>query len=111
MARLDDPREKRRFESFVEEILASPADAVRRHLAELNVPDPFRLRMKVLYSRDAVSAVFASQKKLGNVEERSPHAFKLDVSVGRARTRRVKLPFAVLDAGRPNMFVAIAVCA
>ncbi len=111
MTRLDDPRERRKFEVFVEEILASPEDAVRRHLAELSVPDPFRLRMKVLYSRDAVSTVFANQKKLGNVEARSPHAFKLDVSVGRSRTRRVRLPFAVLDAGRPNMFVAIAVCA
>lgn len=111
MTRLSDARERRKFELFVEEILASPADAVPRHLAELSVPDPFRLRMKVLYSRGSLSAVFASQKKLGNVEERSLHAFRLDVSVGRSPARRVRLPFAILDAGRPNMFVAIAVCA
>ena len=111
MTRLTDARERRKFEAFVEEVLASPAGAVRGHLAELSVPDPFRLRMKVLYSRDPISAVFASQRKLGNVAERASHAFKLDVSVGRAPSRRVRLPFAIVDAGRPNMFVAIAVCA
>jgi hypothetical protein len=111
MTRLDDALERRKFEVFVEEILASAADAVPGHLAELSVPAPFRLRMKVLYSRDTISAVLANQKKLGNVDERNPHAFKLDVSVGRTPARRVRLPFAILDAGRPNMFVAIAVCA
>lgn len=110
MTRLNDARERRKFEVFVEAILASSAEAVPRHLAELSVPDPFRLRMKVLYSREPIAAVFANQKKLGNVDERNPHAFRLDVSVGRSPSRRVRLPFAVLDAGKPNMFVAIAVC-
>jgi hypothetical protein len=110
MTRLSDARERRKFEAFVEEILASSAEAVRRHLAELNVPDPFRLRMKVLYSRNPISEVFANQRKLGNVAERSAHAYKLDVSVGRAPSRRVRLPFAIVDGGKPNMFVAITVC-
>jgi hypothetical protein len=111
MTRLTDARERHKFEVFVEEILASAADDVPRHLAELSVPDPFRLRLKVLYSRETISAVLDDQQKLGNVYERKPHAFRLDVSVGRAPSRRVRLPFAILDAGRPNMFVAIAVCA
>ena len=110
MTRLNDARERRKFELFVEEVLASPADAVPTHLAELSVPDPFRLRMKVLYTRDSLAAVFANQRKLGNVVERSTHAFRLDVSVGRSPSRRVRLPFAILNAGRPHMFVAIAVC-
>ncbi|HEX3071470.1 MAG TPA: hypothetical protein VHX14_23090 [Thermoanaerobaculia bacterium] len=111
MTRLTDARERRKFEAFVEEILASPTDDVPRHLAELSVPSPYRLRLKVLYSRETISAVLASQKKLGNVAERHAHAFKLDISIGRTPSRRVRLPFAILDAGRPNMFVALAVCA
>lgn len=110
MTLLSDARERRKFEVFVEEILSSPAEAVPRHLAELRVPDPFRLRMKVLYSRQPITAVFANQKKLGNVDDRRSHAFKLDIAVGRARSRRVRLPFAILNAGQANMFVAIAVC-
>lgn len=110
MTRLDDAKARRRFELFVEEILASPAGAVRDHLADLTVPDPFRLRMKVLYSRGSASEVFAGERKLGNVVERHPHAFRLEISVGRSPTRRVRLPFAILEAGRPNMFVAVAVC-
>lgn len=110
MTRLDDAKARRKFEVFVEEILASQANAVRQHLAELSVPDPFRLRMKVLYSRDPASEVFARQKKLGNVFERHPHSFRLDLTVGRSPSRRLRLPFAILDAGRPNMFVAVAVC-
>lgn len=110
MRRLDDAGARRKFEVFVEEILASPATAVRQHLADLSVPDPFRLRMKVLYSRDPLPVVFERQKKLGNVVERHPHAFRLERSVGRSGVRRIRIPFAVLKAGPPNMFVAIAVC-
>src|SRR3954452_16899028 len=100
MTRLTDARERRKFQVFVEEMFASAADDVPGHLAQLSVPDPCRLRMKVLYSRDTISAALAQQQKLGNVHERNPHAFRLNVSVGRAPSRKVRLPFAILDAGR-----------
>ncbi len=111
MARLNDPVARKRFLVFVEEILASSELHVRQHLAELNVPDPFRLRMKVLYSRHPLSEAFEKQAKLGKVTQRHGHAFRLDISVGRSPARRVRMPFAIIEAGMPNMFVAVAVCA
>ena len=58
MPRLKTPQEERNFEAYIEALFRLDDYAtVHDKLGELNVPAPYRLRIKVLYSKTSIKNV------------------------------------------------------
>jgi hypothetical protein len=123
--------EQERFASFIEELLTTgSAGRIERELADLTVPEPFRLRIKALYSpfepfdvvvRLARHASVGSKPFLrGGPPPPEPWrlqqprtgtpGFVLTGAWGRDVVRPFKVPFALLGTDQPNVRAAITIC-
>ncbi len=98
MLRLKTPQEEREFEAYVEALfrLDSPTK-VYDELNRLNVPTPYRLRIKVLYSKMSVSDVIDGLAKKGRIQhlKEESRTYILNTTFGRLRPRKVGVPFFV----------------
>lgn len=110
--RLDSPTQRREFSAFARAVLSSQDEALRERLADLIVPDPFRLRIKVLYSRKPIHDVVATRVALGHLQPLTPNqnAFVTDLRVGRTIKRRVQTTLVFLPTSQKKVIVAVAIC-
>ena len=98
MLRVKTPQEEREFEAYVEALfrLDSPTK-VYQELNKLGVPAPYRLRIKVLYSKISVRDVIEGLVKNGQIEHirEKSRTYIFKTTVGRLRSRKVQVPFFV----------------
>jgi hypothetical protein len=117
MLRLTTPQEKREFEAYVEALFKLDDYAkVHNELAGINVPAPYRLRIKVLYSEISVRNVIDGLVENGSLqhlkEESRTYAF--NTTVGRLSPKRLRVPFFVgsfdKNGLRENVQAITAIC-
>ena len=117
MLRLTTPQEKREFEAYVEALFKLDDYAkVHNELSRLDVPAPYRLRIKVLYSEISVRNVIDGLVENGSLqhlkEESRTYAF--NTTVGRLSPKRLRVPFFVASFDknglRENVQAITAIC-
>jgi hypothetical protein len=117
MFRLKSPQEQLDFESYVEAIFRiGDVEKIQDELNGLNVPPPYRLRIKVLYSNTSVKDILdglVEKRKLQNFDLESK-TYLLNSELWQEDSKKIKIPFflASFDQyGRSNNTQAIiSVC-
>jgi len=117
MYRLSTPQEEREFEVFIEALFKQDNPIkVRNELYRLNVPAPYRLRIKVLYSQVSVEDVIDSLVGKGRLlrfkgESRS---YLLKTMIGKRNPVEVSIPFYIESFDKnglhENVQAIIAIC-
>ncbi|MBN1848711.1 MAG: hypothetical protein JW932_09015 [Deltaproteobacteria bacterium] len=117
MSRLKTLQEERDFETYVQALFSSGDDAsVHDKLGNLEVPAPYRLRIKVLYSKTSVKDDINKKVGKGDLytlnEESNTYIF--DTTIGRLRPKNVRIPFIVASFEEKgltkNIQAIISVC-
>ncbi len=96
MTRIRSPKEHKSFQAFVEALLTTGSDAdILEQLGNLEVPPPYRVRVKVLYSPDSPQRVISHLAHSGRLKQLSPKrsTFLVEDTIGRDLPRRVRAPF------------------
>ncbi|HDI52397.1 MAG TPA: hypothetical protein ENF45_07175 [Bacteroidetes bacterium] len=117
MYRLSTPQEEREFEVFIEALFKQDNPIkVQKELHSLNVPAPYRLRIKVLYSsvsvRDAVDRLVEKGKLQSFNTESGTYLFQ--TMIGKRKPIEVRLPFFIESFEQQdlhkNVQAIIAIC-
>ena len=111
--RLTSQRERVEFETFVSELLSQPTpEAVKDHLADLVCPDPYRIRIKVLYSSRPLIEIIQRPRARIELEPLGDAgvAFALKATIGRGETREVSTSLVCLPTRQPNVTAVVSVC-
>lgn len=102
--------EERAFEAYVEALLKSGDDSdVCKRLAELEVPAPYRVRMKVLYSdMSPVSVIngLVERAILQRLSDKS-RTYVYQTTIGRENLREVRVPFLIASFDNHNLSVCV----
>jgi len=111
--RLASGKERAKYEAFVRELFSQPdSHAITAHLADLRCPEPYRIRMKVLYSKVPLPDILL-RPRTGSALQRlggENHAFELTATVGREKKRSFNSTLACLPTGQLNVAAAVSVC-
>lgn len=117
MLRLKTPQQQHEFEAYVQALFKlDDYTRVHKELGRLEVPDPYRLRMKVLYSEKSVRAVIDRLVKEGVLESLREKArtYTYSSTVGREIPKKVRLPFFVAPFEQnilpENVQAIVAIC-
>jgi len=117
MLRLTTREEERHFEAYVEALFRLDSYAkVLSELGRVSVPTPYRLRIKVLYSKESVKDVVNGLVEKGELQhlKEDSSTYILRTTVGRIVRKRVRAPFLVADfnhTGLPeNVQAIITIC-
>lgn len=111
--RLASSEERQRFEAFVGALFETVSESeMRQHLADLAVPRPYRLRMKVMYSKADWHEVLARLHVPNGSLQRHERGvgYKYTARVGRGHRRAVNLSFALLPTSVDSTRVLVTVC-
>lgn len=98
-ARLDSNEERLAFEAYVEALLsAGDEEEVYANLTQLDVPLPYRTRVKVIYSPTSPRRVLEQLCQSSELRrlEGSDGGYVYEAVVGRKKTRRVVVKFFIL---------------
>jgi hypothetical protein len=115
--RIQTSKEERKFEAYVKAILGrGTAKEVVDTLAQLEVPQPYRVRVKVVYSRRSPREVIddLAERRLCSRLARDSAAYSYETAIGRKEPREISVPFLVSgfaqsDIG-PSVNAIISVC-
>ena len=117
MSRLKTMQEEQDFEAYIQALFSlSDHNMIHDKLSDLAIPAPFRLRIKVLYSKSSVKDIIDKEVGKGTVQNlnKDSSTYLFDTAVGRLRTRRVRIPFILSsfkDKNLPdNIQAIISVC-
>ncbi len=117
MYRLKTADEKKRFENFIEALFSLECvEDVNSRLYDLKVPKPFRLRIKVLYSKKPVNLVFDNLVENGMLKylKRETRTYIFEREIGRAIPKKIRVPFYNVSFSEnidsENIQAIIAIC-
>lgn len=117
MLRISTKQEEREFEAYVEALFKLGDDSiVRAELDRLEVPTPYRLRIKVLYSEIPVTAVLERLVQKGNLQHLNKESgtYVYEGIIGRLRPHKVRVPFFVSSFDetdiKGNVQAIVAIC-
>ncbi|MEK6303016.1 MAG: hypothetical protein AABO41_20075 [Acidobacteriota bacterium] len=105
--RVQSAREEREFEAYVKALLLNSEndDKVLDALAELDVPSPYRVRVKVVYAETSPKAVIdhlAKGRKLKRLTDRSA-SYIYEARIGDTDESQVRVPFFIADFKREHL--------
>ena len=104
MQRLKTPQEQREFESFINALFRlDDYDKVNNEINNINIPAPYRLRIKVLYSQKPVSDIINGIAGKGNLEnlKTESNTYLYKTIIGRDTPEKIRVPF-LLASFREN---------
>jgi hypothetical protein len=117
MSRIITSQEEHEFLAYLEALFGlDDSNRVHNKLAELNVPAPYRLRIKVLYSQSSVKDVIDGLVVKGKLKHLKKEAktYFLETNVGRLSPKKVRVPFYVgaFDQNKllENVQAIVAIC-
>jgi hypothetical protein len=110
--RLVTASQRSQFEDFVRALFQSgPLEVALRHLGELDVPFPYRTRMKVVYSRSSAESVLEVAKspfQIQRLDGAIPSYLLRTDGSGRKADRR-HAQFAVFPTAQPHVSVVLSI--
>lgn len=96
--RIQSEKDEREFQNYVEAVMKSAdKSSIIEALSGVNVPQPFRIRAKVIYSQHSPIMLFdtlAKQRVIEKLSENSP-AYAFRKIVGRKDSKTIKIPFFI----------------
>ena len=115
--RLTTPQEQSEFESYVYALFKLDNYAeVQDQLGRLNVPAPYRLRIKVLYSEESVRNIIDELVKKGRLRHLTEESrtYIYNTIIGRVLPKKVQVPLFVASFNqnglRENVQAIISIC-
>ena len=117
MFRIETEKEEREFEAFVEALfkLDNP-DNVRNELSKLDIPAPYRLRIKVLYSEACVKYVVDGLVEKGQLQnlKRESNTYLFNTTIGKKIPIEARIPFFIesfdKNSLKENVQAIITIC-
>ena len=97
--RLNNELEESQFEEFISKLLSSGDQTeILDKLGELEVPDPYRVRLKVLYSPSGFIDTFERISAVSNIKRigELSHSYLYSTQVGTKRKRQLSIKFTIL---------------
>jgi hypothetical protein len=98
MFRLETEKEEREFESYIEALckLDNPI-TIRKELNRLDVPAPYRLRIKVLYSQNSVTGVMDKLVEKGFLKylKKQANTYLFHTTIGKKIHIEARIPFYI----------------
>jgi predicted transcriptional regulator len=117
MDRLTTEQEEREFEAFIKALFSQDdTKKIKNELNSLEVPYPYRLRIKVLYSEKGIKDVFEGLTEKGFIQHlrKESDTYVFNSIVGRKFTTKINVPFFLNtfdDTGlNENVQAIIAIC-
>lgn len=116
LGRLRTSREQRDFEAFVRAMLRSgDSSAVFERVADLDVPPPYRIRVKVVYASVSPMSVMGYLEERGFVQRLAPQTNSYACSSSASiRDRRARAPFFLASFAGGNVServqAVVAIC-
>lgn len=117
MLRLTTTKEQREFESYVDALFKLDNYAeVLNELGKLDVPAPYRLRIKVFYSEESVRDVIDGAVENSRLQclKQESRTYVYNTTIGRIIPKKVRVPFFVTSFNQnglqENVQAIIAVC-
>lgn len=117
MPRLKTPQDERDFEAYIEALFRLDDYAtVHDKLGELNVPTPYRFRIKVLYSKTSIKNVIDGLVKKGRLQyhKEESRTYVFHTTIGQLKSREVRVPFLVISFDekglKENVQAIVAIC-
>ena len=118
MYRLTTEKEERDFEAFVMALFNQDnPDLIQKELNRIDIPAPYRLRIKVLYSQNSVIDVMDQLAEKGQIKhlKKESRTYQYDTIIGRKSPLEAKIPFFIssFDQNKQlqeNVQAIIAIC-
>lgn len=108
--RLDTDQARRQFAAYVAAIFSLPSQQdIMRELRELNPPLPYRVRVKVLYSRDQAVQIFDSLTEGGLFSRLNEEGPGFSFQAVRGEDLDSTVLFAVLATDQPHVTAVVSV--
>jgi hypothetical protein len=103
-------KDHQKYRSFITALFSEKdEERLRKHLDEIAVPDPYRVRLKVVYSKDPIDTALISLTKKANLKPLISEGLGYEFQPNKDSSDRESLLFVTLSTSKPNVTVLASI--